>query len=236
MVSESTAPGLNLQSGCNRVAFRFQVSGHRPLIQRATMPAKCLRAPMLGSFANSRPIGASFAQRSNAGVPKAGLKVMKVMGPKCGLKVERMVSYRCRENTNDADIVKDRNMGIVHPEPAPVLQSTGTCNHFPDTASIWSLCNAAEKLSSHHQLFEALSESKAKKKKRARVRAAVEHMQADLAARLRQVNMCCDLARSRMASISVMSDVFAAIAEMGRLSEEVRVAVAELLPLNDCAR
>jgi hypothetical protein len=227
MVSESTAPGLNLQSGCNRVAFRFQVSGHRPLIQRATMPAKCLRAPMLGSFANSRPIGASFAQRSNAGVPKAGLKVMKVMGPKCDLKVERMVSYRCRENTNDADIVKDRNMGIVHPEPAPVLQSTGTCNHFPDMA---------EKLSSHHQLFEALSESKAKKKKRARVRAAVEHMQADLAARLRQVNMCCDLARSRMASISVMSDVFAAIAEMGRLSEEVRVAVAELLPLNDCAR
>jgi len=138
MVSESTAPGLNLQSGCNRVAFRFQVSGHRPLIQRATMPAKCLRAPMLGSFANSRPIGASFAQRSNAGVPKAGLKVVKVMGPKCGLKVERMVSYRCRENTNDADIVKDRNMGIVHPEPAPVLQSTGTCNHFPDTASICS--------------------------------------------------------------------------------------------------
>ena len=131
MVSESTAPGLNLQSGCNRVEFRFQVSGHRPLIQRATMPAKCLRAPMLGSFANSRPIGASFAQRSNAGVPKAGLKVMKVMGPKCGLKVERMGSYRCRENTNDADIVKDRNMGIVHPEPAPVLQSTGTCNHFP---------------------------------------------------------------------------------------------------------
>ena len=71
---------------------------------------------------------------------------------------------------------------------------------------------------------------------RAAARAAVEHMQADLAARMRQVNMCCDLARSRMASISVMSDVFAAVAAMGRLSEEVRVAVAELLPLNDCAR
>ena len=90
---------------------------------------------------------------------------MKVMGPKCGLKVERMGSYRCRENTNDADIVKDRNMGIVHPEPAPVLQSTGTCNHFPDTASIWSLCNAVEELSSYRPLFEALSKSKAKKKK-----------------------------------------------------------------------